>query len=227
MNSHIVSRLVVGRVTKVPEWHPEHDTFEEFPVHVWLVQHPTTAILVDTGIGQHNELINEWYGPEVVPISEALAEAGLGVDDIDAVVLTHLHFDHCGQAHAFRAPTYVQAAELKAAEAPGYTVPEWATIPPSRLRVVDGDVEIAPGVTVLSTPGHTPGHQSVVVADGASTIVIGGQCAFRGDELRTGVPSASNLHDETWRDAATSSLSRIFALKPDTVELSHCDAVHW
>lgn len=75
MNSPIVTRLVVGQVTKVPEWHPEHDTFQRFPVNVWLIRQPESVILVDTGIGEYNELIDEWYGPEVVPISEALAGA--------------------------------------------------------------------------------------------------------------------------------------------------------
>jgi N-acyl homoserine lactone hydrolase len=223
--SRQVTRLVIGQITRVPDWHPEYDTFEAFPVHVWLVRHPTATILVDTGIGQHNDLIDEWYGPDTVPIDEALATEGLGADDIDAVVLTHLHFDHCGQVSALRAPVYVQAAELDAAKAPGYTVSDWAAIPTSRLRVVEGDAEIALGVRLLLTPGHTPGHQSVVVEDDACRIVIGGQCAFHGEELRSGEPSGSNLHDETWREAARASLARIAALDPCMVELSHADPV--
>jgi len=218
-----VTRLVVGQITRVPDWHPEHNAFEAFPIHVWLVRCPEATVLVDTGVGLHNDLIDEWYGPDTVPVGELLAREDLGVDDIDAVVLTHLHFDHCGQTSAFEAPVYVQAAELEAAEAPGYTVAEWASIPASRLRVIEGDAEIAAGVRLLFTPGHTPGHQSVVVEHERGTLVIGGQCAFHAEELRSGEPADSNLHDETWRESARASLARIAALDPWMVELSHAD----
>ena len=220
-----VTRLLAGQITRVPDWHPEHDTFAAFPIHIWLVQHPEATILVDTGVGLHNAVIDDWYGPETVPISELLASEGLGPDDIDIVVLTHLHFDHCGQVLAIPAPVYIQAVELEAAQTPGYTVADWAAIPTSRLRVVEGDAEIAAGVRLLSTPGHTPGHQSVVIEDERGTVVIGGQCAFHGEELRSGEPADSNLHDETWREAATVSLARIAALDPWMVELSHADPV--
>ena len=216
-----VTRLVIGQITRVPEWHPGRDAFEAFPIHVWLVRHPTVTILVDTGVGLHNHLIDDWYEPDTIPIGELLASEGLGTDDIDIVVLTHLHFDHCGQASAFHAPVYVQATEIEAAEAPGYTVPEWATIPTARQRIVEGDTEIAEGVRLLLTPGHTPGHQSVVVDDKGGTIVLGGQCAFHGEEIRSGEPANSNLHGEAWRGPARASLARIAALEPRTVELSH------
>jgi N-acyl homoserine lactone hydrolase len=220
-----VTRLVIGQITRVPHWHPEHDSFEAFPVHVWLVRHPAATILVDTGVGLHHDLIDEWYGPDTIPIGELLAREDLGTDDIDVVVLTHLHFDHCGQASAFQAPVYVQAAEVKAAEAPGYTVPEWAAIPTSRLRIVEGDTEIFDGVRLLFTPGHTPGHQSVVVEEKAGTTVLGGQCAFHGQEIRSGVPAESNLFGETWREEAAASLARIAAFEPWKIELSHADPV--
>jgi N-acyl homoserine lactone hydrolase len=224
MFSH-VTRLVIGQIGRVPDWHPDHDAFKAFPIHVWLVRHPTATILVDTGAGLHNELIDDWYAPNTIPVGELLAREGLGTGDIDIVVLTHLHFDHCGQASAFQAPVYVQAAELEASEAPGYTVPEWAAIPTARLRIVEGDTELADGVRLLFTPGHTPGHQSVVVEDKLGTIVLGGQCAFHGEEIRSGDPADSNLHGDAWREPARASLARIAALEPRTVELSHDDPV--
>ncbi len=167
-----IDRLVLATVTTVPEWHPEHDRFEPFPVHAWLIHHPDGTILVDTGIGFGNEFIDEWYRPERVAIADALAGSATAPSDIAAVVISHLHFDHCGQHTSVSAPVHVQAAEVEAATSPGYTVPDWADIPPGRLRLVHGDEEIADGVTLLATPGHTPGHQSVVVEASDGRVVL-------------------------------------------------------
>ena len=92
-----IDRLVLATVTTVPEWHPQHDTFEPFPVHAWLIRHPDGAILVDTGVGVGNQVIDEWYHPRCTSLLDALAGVGVAPSDISAVVMSHLHFDHCGQ----------------------------------------------------------------------------------------------------------------------------------
>jgi N-acyl homoserine lactone hydrolase len=216
-----VDRLVLATVTSVPEWHPEHGAFEPFPVHAWVIRHPDGTIPVDTGIGLGNGAIDEWYHPQVTPLADALGTVGLTLSDIVAVVVSHLHFDHCGQQGTLSAPTYVQAVEFEEAQAPGYTVPDWAAIPKDRLRLVRGDQEIAEGIRLLSTPGHTPGHQSVLIEAGDERVVLAAQCAYRAEELRTGQPAASNLLDESWGDAAQDSLQRLRALAPLTAHLSH------
>ncbi len=217
----MIERLTLAVVTVVPEWHPEHAKFEPFPVHGWVIRHPDGVILVDTGIGTDNSVIDELYHPEVVPIADALGTVGLSPFEITAVIVSHLHFDHCGQLGLLAAPVYVQAEEHEAAQSPGYTVPEWAAIPEDRLRLVRGDEQIAEGIGLLSTPGHTPGHQSIVIETAGERVVLAAQCAFRAEELRTGRPSASNLHDETWERAARDSLGRLRALAPLTAQLSH------
>ena len=216
-----IDRLILATVTTVPEWHPEHDTFEPFPVHAWLIRHPDGAILVDTGVGVGNEVIDEWYHPHTTPLLDVLGEAGVAASDVAAVAVSHLHFDHCGQQGALIAPVYVQATEFEAAQTPGYTVPNWAAIPNDRLRLVHGDQEIAEGVSLLSTQGHSPGHQSVQVEAAGERVIIAAQCAFRAAELRTGEPVASNLHDEAWEVAARDSLQRLLSLAPLTAHLSH------
>ena len=140
-----IDRLVLATVTTVPAWHPQHDTFEPFPVHAWLIRHPDGAILVDTGVGVGNQVIDEWYHPLSTSLLDALAGVGVAPSDISAVVMSHLHFDHCGQQGALAAPVYVQATEYEAAQTPGYTVPDWAAIPSDRLRLVHGDQVIARG----------------------------------------------------------------------------------
>jgi len=216
-----IDRLVLATVTTVPEWHPQHDTFEPFPVHAWLIRHPDGAILVDTGVGVGNEVIAEWYHPHVTPLLDALGGAGVAASDIAAVIVSHLHFDHCGQQRVLTAPVYVQATEFEAAQTPGYTVPDWAAIPEDRLRLVHGDQELAEGVSLVSTPGHSPGHQSVLVEAASERVAIAAQCAFGAAELRDGEPDSSNLHDEGWEVAARDSLQRLRALAPFTAHLSH------
>jgi len=137
------------------------------------------------------------------------------------VVLSHLHFDHCGQQGTLSAPTHVQATEFEAAKAPGYTVPDWAEIPNEQLRLVQGDEDLADGVRLLATPGHTPGHQSVVIEAGDERVLLAAQCAYRAEELRSGQPASSNLHDESWAQAGKDSLQRLRDLAPFTAHFSH------
>lgn len=217
----VVERLTLAVVTAVPEWHPEHATFEPFPVHAWVVRHPDGPLLIDTGIGVDNPSIDAWYKPQITPLADALGLLELAPSDIAGVVLSHLHFDHCGQQGALSAPVYVQLAEWEAAQSRSYTVPDWAAIPKDRLRLVGGDEEIAAGVRVLSTPGHTPGHQSVLIEAAGERVVLAAQCAYRAGELRSGQPASTNLYDEAWEDVARDSLRRIRALAPVTIQLSH------
>lgn len=108
------------------------------------------------------------------PIEEALGAIGIDVTAIGAVALSHLHCDHAGGVKLFagRVPVHAQRADLEyglaspAAESNAifrtdFDDPaiDWRLADGAR----DGDVEIAPGVTAVWTPGHTPGHQSFVV----------------------------------------------------------------
>ena len=136
--------------------------------------------MFDTGVGADHPVIDDLYKPSnLKPIITALNQAGVDERDVTAIVNSHLHFDHCGQNSALPSvPIYVQAAELEAAQLPNYTVPEWAHIEPVRQRVLDGDEEIASGIQILSTPGHSPGHQSLLIQgpDDSTTHLIAGQC---------------------------------------------------
>src|SRR5919198_5450362 len=75
--------------------------------------------------------------------------------DVSVVINTHLHFDHCGGNRLFRGvPIYVQRAEYEAVAEPDYLV-EWVHAPGLRYELVDGDVELLPGISTLFTPGHS------------------------------------------------------------------------
>ena len=134
--------------------------------------------LVQTGDGK-NILIDSGYPPDhvsqsgVVPVErgknviEQLAEIGLQPDDINLLVCTHFDVDHAGFNDAFtRAELIVQREHYELARG-GH--PRFAGArshwdhPALRYRQIDGDTELLPGLMLLETSGHTPGHQSVLV----------------------------------------------------------------
>src|SRR6476620_2093552 len=144
-----------------PDWHPLRGQTGQ--VLAFALRHPTGLILFETGIGSDSQLIDELYEIDRRDIDAELSAHGHRLEDVRLIVNSHLHFDHCGNNHRFPGvPIYVQAAELQAAHEPHYTVPEWVDFDAADYVVVDGDSRVASGVTVLSTPGHSPGHQSVV-----------------------------------------------------------------
>src|SRR5256885_7369369 len=101
-----------------------------------------------------------------LPADDATPKHDLSPADVKMFINSHLHFDHCGQNAVFQhAPFYVQRSELVRARRDGFTA-EWFDFAGARFELVDGDAEIAEGVRVVATPGHTIGHQSVVVETG-------------------------------------------------------------
>jgi N-acyl homoserine lactone hydrolase len=212
--------MELAHVDAVPEFHPEHHNFVPFPVYAFLVHHPDGPIVVDTGIGYGNDLIDTLYPHRSVPLLDELHRCGVDERDVQLLVNSHLHFDHCGQNHALSCPVAVQHAELEAARQPWYSVPEWATIPADRAMVLDGDAELSTGVRALLTPGHTPGHQALVITTGDEVVVIAAQCIFRSSAWH-GEIETSNLHDNDWHDAGVESVNRLRALRPRCVLLSH------
>jgi glyoxylase-like metal-dependent hydrolase (beta-lactamase superfamily II) len=145
-----------------------------------LVKGKDFVLLVDAGIGQRwDEKSRELYGIEhETTLARSLARHGVGPQDVDAVVLSHLHFDHAGAATerhdgalrpAFpKASVYVQAAELEHARRPNerdrasYRSEDWeALVAVGRLETISGEREIRPGVTAVPVRGHSEGMQAV------------------------------------------------------------------
>ena len=131
----------------------------------YAVRHPDGVLLFDTGFGFGNAELDETYTPVGRPILEVLREAGIEKDEITAVVNCHLHADHAGQNGAFPGiPIHVQPAEWEVAHTTDHTVLEWIDapgrdVPAHRRRPRDH----ARRSGSIATPGHTPGHQSLVV----------------------------------------------------------------
>jgi N-acyl homoserine lactone hydrolase len=200
----------------------------DWPVHGFVVTHPGGAVLVDTGVGGPGRLLSDW---RVVNRSagEALADLDMTPGDIGLVINTHLHFDHCGQNAVFpHAACYVQRAELSRAERESPELYDWFGFMNARFELLDGDCEVLPGLAVIATPGHTTGHQSVVVRseDGASDVLIG-DAAYTPRQY-AGPPDEEVLPGQagdllTWRD----SLQRIKSMSAARVHFCHhTDVIH-
>src|SRR5438094_4735358 len=158
MSQNAMKRLYLMQVGSMPEY-----------------QIPIVCYLVQTGDGR-NILIDSGL-PEIMPegetefengrdVIEQLGSIGLKPDDIDTVISTHYDGDHAGRHAAFTKARYVvqRVHHLDAASNPRYadTRPQWDQ-PMERIRLVDGDTELLPGLALIETSGHVPGHQSVLV----------------------------------------------------------------
>jgi L-ascorbate metabolism protein UlaG (beta-lactamase superfamily) len=109
--------------------------------------------------------------------------------DVACVINTHLHFDHCGGNRLFPGvPIHVQARELAdARSADDYTIREWVDFDGATHVEHKGEVELLPGIRLLPAPGHTDGHQVVVVETDAGTNARRGRGHL--------VPRARQRHD--------------------------------
>ncbi|MET7363592.1 N-acyl homoserine lactonase family protein [Streptomyces sp. NPDC005562] len=146
------------------------------PALAYLVRHDGGLLLFDTGIGEADAGTEAHYRPRRRALDEALAGVGVGVGDISMVVNCHLHFDHCGGNPLFGGvPILVQDVELAAARRGDYTVDELIDFPGAAYEEVRGEVELHPGIWVVPTPGHTDGHQSLVLRRGDGSVVLAGQ----------------------------------------------------
>jgi glyoxylase-like metal-dependent hydrolase (beta-lactamase superfamily II) len=179
-----------------------------------LVRTPEANILIEAGVGPKlSDKERDIYGYEPSPgLLAALAEVGLRSEDIDLVIMSHLHFDHCGAlvtpgrdgelTPLFpRAKHVVQARELQAwrqpdpRSKPSYKPENLRILEESnRLLVVDGDANVAPGIRVRVTGGHTAGHQAVYVTDQEQTVVFTGDFLYMRAFLKVNWVSGLDLY---------------------------------
>ena len=174
----------------------------EYATNCLLIEGRGRRVLVETGNGdkfpaKEKEIYGIDHDESAV---RRLAALGVEPASIDVVVMTHLHFDHAGGATVRSAsgtllPTFprarhiIQRAEWHDATHPhernraSYLGENFLPLEAAGLvNLVDGEVEVAPGVRVLPTPGHTAGHQSVLLDDGQGARVL-----FLGDIVPTSV----------------------------------------
>jgi glyoxylase-like metal-dependent hydrolase (beta-lactamase superfamily II) len=161
----------------------------------FAIRGPKGVTVVDAGIGPADGPAASW-APVPGRLPESLAEAGIDPAEVDTVVLTHLHTDHVGWAVVAeddgRRPYFPNAAyllqrdEFAAIDMLNPQLRETLIAPlraADRLRLLDGDTPLRDGARVVATPGHTPGHQSVLVADGRELALVTGDLLVHAVQL--------------------------------------------
>ncbi|THB69460.1 MAG: N-acyl homoserine lactonase family protein [Desulfovibrio sp.] len=151
------------------------------PMWSFLLQGQDKNILVDTGLDDFitPESFTKETGLTPMFMEDALESVGLKPEDIHMIIHTHLHDDHCGNNPLFpNAEVLVQRKELEFMDEPHPLDHRYepSFLEGQLIRPLDGDQEILPGLSVLLTPGHTPGGQTVVVDTDKGRMVIPGFC---------------------------------------------------
>jgi N-acyl homoserine lactone hydrolase len=203
---------------------PEKDAMIDIPVWSALLRTPDGLIVFDTGLHPvHVARPDATYGPsetmEITMTAEdaivtRLAALGVKPDDVAVVVNSHLHFDHAGNNRAFPNATFVvQAEQLAYAKGkPNFPAIYWDD-PALRYLPTTGRARVAAGVEVVPTPGHAPGHQSLVVdLPETGRVVLCGDAAFTRENLERGDATAQD------RAAASESLALIRSLVRDDLD---------
>ncbi len=189
----------------------------DVPCLAWVILGGEKNVLVDTGpcdpdwAARYHRPLNKEPSQEVV---HALKGHNLRPEDIDVVIFTHLHWDHCFNLEHFSTATFfVQRTELQYAVAPlssdstSFEVGLSGVKPPwmevfGNITAVDGDEEIMPGIKTVLVPGHTPGSQAVEVTTRDGLWLIAGDTVplfenWKGDEREVHIPGGvyQNLYD--------------------------------
>jgi N-acyl homoserine lactone hydrolase len=214
----------------------------ELPVLSALLRHGEANVLFDTGchptVAEDAE--GRWGGlaklmtPIMQPgehVLTGLAGLGLSPDDIDLVINSHLHPDHCGCNAFFRKATFlIHAEELAAARAPdgeasGYLDADWDQ--PMPIEAINGERDVfADGrIVLIPLPGHTPGSIGALARlDRSGSFLLAGDTVSLRETLDTGI-----IPRNTWNAAALAkSLAEVRHVEGTgaTVLCSH-DARQW
>lgn len=197
------------------------------PVQGFLLKTPSRTILVDACVGNHKSGgFDPWVGRDDGRFLAGLTAAGVTPAEIDVVFCTHLHVDHVGWNTRLEngrwVPTFPNARYLFPAEDdrhyatdPGdtYTESVLPVIAAGQAELVSSAHGIAEGITLFPTPGHTPGHASVLIERGGARAVI------TGDAIHSGAQCAHpdwHFRYDTDAPAAVASRLRLLEMAAET-----------
>ena len=167
-------------------------------LNVLLIRSDTVTILVETGAGgKYDDVTTDRFGLKANRLLRSLRDVGVSANEVHYVVLTHLHFDHAGGSTRRNrggetVPTFPKARYLVQREAwehanhpseranASFRAPDFRPLEErNQVELLDGDMELAHGVSIKATGGHSEGHQIVQVNNGSSKL------AFLGDLVPT------------------------------------------
>jgi glyoxylase-like metal-dependent hydrolase (beta-lactamase superfamily II) len=196
----------------------EDGTFEPgimVPVPVWFIEGEDSNILIDTGLGDCDELsrLHAQYGQNYVAkqtkeqeMVNALAAKGLKPEDIDIVVLTHLHFDHIGNNELFKNARFiVQKDEIPLILNPPKFAPfyyrEWQhkiTSISDRLEIIEGNYRLSKNIELIKLGGHTPGQMVIMAKTQAGKVCLASDFIYNYSNLRHGWPMGPLWNLQEW-----------------------------
>src|SRR5580698_1462453 len=213
----------------------------EFSSTCWLIRHRSEWLLWDTGVPQ--AALNDPRGWSTLPklivyhldrsLTDQLAEIGLRPSDIGRVAISHTHGDHIGNVGLFPNSTIVmQRSEydwIHSPDGPNDNVNQlmalartlWGT--PRNLQLIDGDTDVFGdgSVTLLSTPGHTPGHQSLLVhLKNSGFIILSGDVVHLEDNFEKDIVPSLNT-DKAKSIASMERIRRIIATYKAAMFINH------
>jgi glyoxylase-like metal-dependent hydrolase (beta-lactamase superfamily II) len=221
----VFSGLTEEQVRAVEWLQPHYATPEgalNISVHAYVVESKGARIIVDTCVGNDKPRLFPFFNKLSTPFLERLAEAGFKPEDIDYVLCTHMHIDHVGwnthwtgeawvptfpkarylfgrlewahwQGEIAQAPTSEEAAELHAIMEDSVK----PIIAAGQHNLIETDHRITDEVRLMHTPGHTPGHVSVVIASRGRTAVIAGDVMHHPIQLANAGIQANFDSDKT------------------------------
>ena len=168
----------------------QHDygTPYTIPIYCWYLEGGDKKILVDTGEMRpiQSEDRESNIGGKIYTFEEGLAKWGLKPEDIDVVIHTHLHADHCENDYkCSNAVFYIHEEELKTISDPHpldfryvedyiYEIKE-----AKQIKSLSSDQEILPGISVMHTPAHTPGGLTILIDTAEGKAAITGFCVIK------------------------------------------------
>ena len=229
----------------------DHAALQPIDYFVWVIRNANRTILVDTGFDR-KEASQRARTLDAEP-QEMLAKIGIAADKIETVIITHLHYDHAGTLDLYPAARFhIQEAEMAYATGPcmcedamrkpftaGHVCSLVKKVYSGRVQFHDGDGEVAPGVTVHKTGGHSKGLQCVRVMTANGPVVLASDATHLYENIERRKPFSITIDvEETLRTYTRLEqlagvrdrvvpghdplvLDRFPAWKPDTKGLVH------
>lgn len=202
-----------------------YGTVYEAALKPLLIVSDQENILVDTGIGELPEQYKRYYPIRQSPeqaLKVQLQGFRLKPEDITIIINTHLHFDHCGNNRLFKnAKFYVQAEELRYARSPdrfqkNAYIQEFFDDDLDYVTV-KGDHKLTKNISLISTAGHSPGHQSVVIrTDDKACVYCGDAAPLKENLTALNIPGVLYHADDALR-----SIEKLKSFKDAVFIFSH------
>lgn len=206
-------------------WNTDWDKKIDRNYYIWVIRGDRETLIVDCGVAPALAKERQIAG-YVNPVT-VLKRIGLDASEVKRVVITHVNFDHVSGIELFpEAAFYIQQKEFNFwIKDPIAKKPPFRRVSDpvgnaylarlegtERLILIDGDREILPGVELLLAPGHTPGHQVVVVNTAKGTAILGSDCGHLFKNYEEEIPSIYITDLVAWMKTYDKVKSRVSSL---------------